>query len=86
MFRYATVKGGSPERVAAYMPDNYRIVSAEGSTDKDAEVLIAGEDKMGWTLEDYIIPRLASGMMFVTERKEYGPYAPKGWECGTDES
>lgn len=30
-------------------------------------VLIGGVDKAGWTLDDYVIPRLASGLHFAKE-------------------
>jgi len=30
-------------------------------------VIVRGEDYAGWTLEDYVIPRLASGMIFTKE-------------------
>jgi hypothetical protein len=29
--------------------------------------LIGGRDSCGWTLDDYVIPRLASGMYFAEE-------------------
>lgn len=50
------------ETVAAYMPGNYRVIGMDGD-----DVLIGGTDNHGWTLDDYIIPRLASGMMLAVE-------------------
>lgn len=50
------------ETVAAYMPFNYRVIGMDGD-----DVLIGGTDNHGWTLDDYIIPRLASGMMLAVE-------------------
>jgi hypothetical protein len=35
--------------------------TAEGQT------VIAGRDRAGWTLEGYVIPRLASGLYFASE-------------------
>ena len=31
------------------------------------DVIIGGVDNHGWTLDDYVIPRLGSGMMICTE-------------------
>jgi hypothetical protein len=38
-----------------YMPSNYRVYVC------DDDILIAGNDVAGWTLDGYVIPRLASG-------------------------
>lgn len=48
-------------RVQAYLPSNYeaRIVGDE--------ILIEGYDSCGWTLDDYVLPRLASGLIFALE-------------------
>lgn len=62
--RYAVVKGHNitTREVAAYLPGNYRV---NGSTSE--KVYIVGEDNAGWTLEDYVIPRLASGNLTAVE-------------------
>jgi hypothetical protein len=54
-----TVTGAT---VAAYLPSNYRVT---GETPE--QVSIAGQDNAGWTLDGYVIPRLASGMIFAKE-------------------
>ena len=59
--RYALVSA-RPESIAAYLPDNYRVI---GSV--DGETVIGGRDVAGWTLDAYVIPRLASGLYFATE-------------------
>jgi len=59
--RYALVSADD-DQVAAYLPDNYRVV---GSV--DGQTVIAGRDVAGWTLDAYVIPRLASGLYFATE-------------------
>jgi hypothetical protein len=33
--------------------------------------VIGGEDARGWTLDGYVIPRLASGLLFADERRSY---------------
>jgi hypothetical protein len=70
--RTAIVRGARSEReVAAYLPAGYRVISSEPETEllaKDrVRVTIAGTDSAGWTLEDYVIPRLASGLMSCEE-------------------
>lgn len=69
--RYATVStAGLPpqeaeRRIAAYLPENYSVVRSAG-----AQVLIAGHDHLGWTLDAYVLPRLASGLYFGHETTE----------------
>lgn len=56
--RYALIGIGrmdSVKAVAAYLPDNYRV---EGETSHG--VVISGIDAYGWTLDSYVLPRLAS--------------------------
>lgn len=59
--RKAVVHSDSPS-VAAYLPSRYKVVEVAGG-----KTYIEGEDFHGWTLEDYVIPRLASGMLFCEE-------------------
>ena len=71
--RYAIVTTTSErDNVAAYLPSNYEVIYREPSQVDYARehwqsVVIAGRDNAGWTLDGYIIPRLASGMFFATE-------------------
>lgn len=61
MMRYALVASDA-DAVAAYLPGNYRVFGTV-----DGQTVIAGRDPAGWTLEGYVIPRLASGLYFATE-------------------
>jgi hypothetical protein len=63
--RWAKVSTGNPledgsarcDRVRNYLPSNYSVIGF------DAEyVYVTGHDDAGWTLDDYVIPRLASGL------------------------
>ena len=67
--RYALVTGRdiTIERVAAYLPANYRAVDGDITGDAGDTVIIEGLDVAGWTLDDYVIPRLASGLLWATE-------------------
>lgn len=49
------------EQVQAYLPDNYHAVVIDG------RVEIHGHDVAGWTLDGYVLPRLASGLHFAEE-------------------
>jgi hypothetical protein len=61
-YRYAVVVSDSPlETVQRYLPANYE------ATQLGDRVFIAGRDNAGWTLDDYVIPRLASGLHTVRE-------------------
>jgi hypothetical protein len=61
--RAAQVYGAYTLRqVLAYMPTNYIA-----TTTVDGDVLVVGVDSAGWTLDGYIMPRLASGNMRAVE-------------------
>jgi len=70
--RYARVTSSLPtvdaKTVAAYLPANYRVATDEHFGELEGIVIIEGEDEAGWTLDDYIIPRLASGLMTCVEQ------------------
>lgn len=63
--RRAEILGGarSVDEVRAYMPRNYRVIDRGA----DMAILIEGVDVAGWTLDGYVIPRLASGLIFARE-------------------
>lgn len=72
MKRYAIVRNARSRREAeAYLPGNYRIVH-EFTDAPDGGALaqsfvIEGEDNAGWTLDGYVIPRYASGIIACRE-------------------
>lgn len=62
--RYAVIEGhghDTLETVRRYLPSNY-----EADSD-GADIFIHGTDNAGWTLDGYVIPRLASGLYFAKE-------------------
>jgi hypothetical protein len=61
--RTATVDLPAEElsRVIRFLPQAYRADFVDG------RILIRGYDYAGWTLEDYVIPRLASGLITARE-------------------
>lgn len=61
--RRAHVHSTRPHEVAAYLPSNYEVVDLI----LPDIVVIAGVDNAGWTLDGYVIPRLASGMIRAEE-------------------
>lgn len=61
------------EVVAKYLPANYKVVEVH-----DTYVLIVGADNAGWTLDDYVIPRLASGLFHAEETEVPEEYTPAG--------
>jgi hypothetical protein len=66
--RFAVVQNArDAKQLWNYLPENYRVVGSDfGDTGKPV-YLIAGEDHAGWTMDDYVIPRLASGLIWATE-------------------
>jgi hypothetical protein len=47
--------------IRKYLPSNYRAFTWGN------DVIVHGEDVAGWTLNDYVIPRLASGGYHVSD-------------------
>ena len=45
-----------------YLPSNYKVIEAN-----EDHVVIEGRDHAGWTLDGYVLPRLASGLYFGKE-------------------
>lgn len=62
--RTAAVLGDeTAEKIEGYLPANFKAFQREGYVE------IVGYDKAGWTLDGYVIPRLASGLIVATEVK-----------------
>lgn len=51
--------------IASYLPSRYKVVEVT-----ETHTIIEGEDFLGWTLEGYVIPRLASGWLHCEEITE----------------
>lgn len=67
--RHAVIRGYGHDRletVRRYLPSNYLADSDGGN------VWIHGFDSAGWTLDGYVIPRLASGLHFAREVNSSG--------------
>lgn len=62
-----TVRGNgiSEERVAAYLPSNFKVIGSWTDHNEDLVIDVVGYDSMGWTFQAYVQPRLASGNMFA---------------------
>ena len=65
--RYAKIKSTQPDAVADYLPSGYKVIAKTSRT-----VWIEGEDDHGWTLDGYVLPRLASGLHFGVETDVHG--------------
>lgn len=63
LLRTAYVKGATAYVVSQYLPANYEVSGVHD----DGTVVISGTDRFGWSMDDYIIPRLRSALMTVTE-------------------
>lgn len=57
-YRTAVVTGGSEAAVARYLPSNYEVLSHDPEA---GETIVGGRDSAGWTMTDYVQPRLQSG-------------------------
>lgn len=77
MERQALVRGNpwsKDDSLAAsvnrYLPSNYRVDRTTVPPSEwggAGEVLVVGHDVAGWTLDGYVLPRLASGMYYGEE-------------------
>ena len=68
MKRFAVVQNArDAEQLWAYLPMNYEVLGHDFGEPGKPVYLIVGEDVAGWTLDDYVIPRLASGLIWATE-------------------
>jgi len=66
--RFAVVQNArDAAQLWQYLPRNYEIIGPDFGEPGKPVYLIAGEDNAGWTLDDYVIPRLASGLIIATE-------------------
>lgn len=67
--RYAFIEA-PPKVIAQYLPGRYKVIATE---DQGETIItyIGGEDFAGWTLDEYVKPRLESGLWFgLTEINE----------------
>lgn len=55
-------RGVTLKMVQDYLPSNYSAYP-----DTEDTIRIKGYDRFGWTLDEYVIPRLRSGLMVATE-------------------
>lgn len=70
------------EGVKAYLPSNY-TAHLEGDLMWPI-IVIEGHDDAGWTLDGYVIPRLASGLIFAKENLNSSDRSPR-WHDDIDE-
>jgi hypothetical protein len=56
------------DTVSSYLPSNFTACESSGTIHGDC-ILIEGFDRAGWTLDAYVIPRLASGLIVAKEVK-----------------
>lgn len=63
IFKNAERQGITDATFDAFLPDNYNgFVDVQTDT-----AFVVGRDVAGWTLDEYVLPRLASGLYFGTE-------------------
>ncbi len=69
VMRFATVRNAKDRsHLEAYLPSNYKVLVSQNLSNGKGEIfIIGGEDNAGWTLDDYVIPRLGSGLIFAEE-------------------
>lgn len=59
----AHVRGASAKTVARFLPSNYEVVAEHPS----GVITIEGQDSAGWAMDDYVLPRLASGGIYPVQ-------------------
>jgi hypothetical protein len=60
------IRNDQPSRQALtrYLPANYWVA---GGNERTGHWIIEGHDNAGWTLDGYVVPRLASGLIIAEE-------------------
>jgi len=73
-WRYAMVRNADTRKqLEAYLPDGYEVMAEttwppyDGAAKEDRVFVIRGLDVAGWTLDEYVIPRLLSGLIACVE-------------------
>ena len=64
--RVSNSPGATLEQVRHYLPANYEARDLP-NYGREGTIVIEGYDRAGWTLDGYVIPRLASGLIVATE-------------------
>lgn len=72
-------RGITVERVERYLPSGYRVVDSDVVGGDGDSVIIAGTDQAGWTLDGYVLPRLASGGIYGSEGVPEPQPEPMDW-------
>jgi len=62
--RIAIAATGKSKTVARYLPNNFQVL---GRTLDNTGTIIVGVDDHGWTLDQYVIPRLGTAMIHCEE-------------------
>ena len=60
---------GTREEVAKYLPTNFRLIGITFPSDyyPEGEYIVVGKNVAGWTVNEYVIPRLGSGLIAARE-------------------
>lgn len=66
IIQFSKYPNSSLETVQNYLPSNFEARLVKDTGDGEC-ILIEGYDDHGWTLDDYVIPRLASGLIVAKE-------------------
>lgn len=78
--RFAVVSGARRvAEVEAYLPGNYNVLESRFVGTR-LFVLISGSDEAGWTMDGYVAPRLASGLMGCEEIREAQWWNKPEWQ------
>lgn len=67
IIRTICLTAGERAVISRYLPANYKVISSGGIPNGEGSYLIEGYDNAGWTLDGYVIPRLASGLIRAEE-------------------
>jgi hypothetical protein len=77
--KYALITGTS-DQIRPYLPGNYDVLVERDIPNVGTVTLIGGQDT-SWTMEHYVLPRLASGNYFAREISVTGAVNFKNGSC-----
>jgi hypothetical protein len=52
-------------RLEAYLPEAYKVAHVSDNEFGQQIIVVTGHDRAGWTAEEYVLPRLQSGLIWA---------------------
>lgn len=67
---WCLVEGRDIGRVSAYLPRGWEVVDTDETGLDGDSCIVRGVESAGWTFNDYVQPRLESGLLWADELED----------------